>query len=361
MTNAAARTTTRIKQLSCLGLGGEAIMPALFQELSALFPYYSSSFFFSDESGQASNVYQENHPGEILELHITEFHNRRETAVSLDFTWQMRSCVGVFGLEHVLTVDRSTFEKSDLYNLVLREIGCHDFMRLVVRDHGRPLGILTLMRPKGSIPFAAEDRRRLTNLEPFIAHAMTEPRKTEWQFVNGGKSSLIIADTEGRLIHSSAEGRRLLNLASYPWITRGAPPRFALSLPPALIRICRDLAGVFRSKAANSPPVYRHRNELGGFTFRAYWLEADDPAGLIGITISHEEPLPIVVMRRIKDLSLSRRQAQVCCLLANGCTYERIARDLGISKHTVIAHSRWIYNKLDVHNHSELTARLISI
>jgi DNA-binding CsgD family transcriptional regulator len=359
MANAAARAATRIKQLSCLGLGGEAVMPALFQELSALFPYYSSSFFFSDENGETSNVYQENLPGKTLELHIEEFHNRREKAVSLGFTWQMRNCLGVYGPERVLTVDRSTFEKSDLYNLVLRELGCHDFMRIVVRDLGRPLGNLCFMRPKGSIPFSAEDRRRLGTFEPFIAHAITERPKTDWRLVDSGISTLIIADSEGRLIHSTAEGRRLLNLASYPWITRGAPPRFALSLPPALIRICRDLAGIFRNKAASSPPVHRHRNALGAFTFRAYWLEADDPAGLIGITISHEEPLPVVIMRRTKDLALSRRQAQVCFLLANRLTYEQIARELGVSKHTVIAHSRWIYNKLDVHNHSELTARLL--
>ena len=360
MAHAATRAAARIKQLSCLGLGGEAVMPALFRELSALFPYHSSSFFFSDESGQVSNVYQENQPGEVLELHLREFHNRREKAVSLDSTWQTRTCVGAYGLEHVLTVERSTFERSDLYNLVLREIGCHDFMRLVVRDHSRPLGILGLHRQKGGIAFSAEDRRRLATFEPFIAHAMTERPRTDWRLVDSGTSTLIIADSEGRLIHSTAEGRRLLNLASYPWMTGGSSFRFSLSLPPALIGICRDLAGVFRSKAANSPPVHRHRNELGAFTFRAYWLEADDPAGLIGITIGHEEPLPVVIMRRTKHLALSRRQTQVCLLLANGLTYEQIAGDLGISKHTVIAHSRWIYNKLDVHNHPELRARLLS-
>jgi DNA-binding CsgD family transcriptional regulator len=361
MAHATTRAAARIRQLSCLGLGGEAILPSLFHELSALVPSHASSFQFSDENGQLAGMYQENQPVGVVELFVKEYFNRRERDVSLDFATQVRTCAGVCGPEHVLIVDRSTFQKSDLYNLVLREIGCDDFIRLVVRDHGRPLGILTLMRPVGKRPFTTEDRRRLATLEPFISHALIErPRNTDWRWVDSGKSAMFIANTEGRLIHSTMEGRKLLSLANYPWITKHAQPRFAPSLPPALVRICRGLAGIFRSGSSSSPPVYRHRNELGAFTFRAYWLEADDPAGLIGITISHEEPLPVVIMRRMKDLPLSRRQAQVCLLLANGMTYEGIARDLGISKHTVIAHSRWIYDKLDVHNHSDLRTRLLS-
>jgi hypothetical protein len=143
---------------------------------------------------------------------------------------------------------------------------------------------------------------------------MLERPKMDWQLVESGRSGLIIADAQGGVLHSTVEGRRLLNLASYPWISRNAPPRFALTLPPAIIRICRNLAGIFRKDATAGPPAYRHRNALGGFMFRAYWLEADKPAGLIGITVSHEEPLPVAVMRRMRDLALSRRQTQVCLL-----------------------------------------------
>lgn len=360
MANAAARAAARIKQLSCLGLGGEAIMPALFRELATLVPSYSSSFQFSDKNGQLANIYQENQPVGTLEFFLKEFFNRREREISIDFTEQVLTRAGVLGLEQLLTVDRSTFEKSDLYNLVLREIGCHDVIRLIVRNHGRPLGILSLHRPAGKVPFGAEDRRRLASLETFIAHAIVEHPKIDWRLVDSGKSSLVIADTEGRLIQSTAEGRKLLNLASYPWVNKNAPLRFAVSLPPALVRICRNLAGIFRRDAASSPPVYHHRNELGRFTFRAYWLEANDPDGLIGITISHEEPLPVAIMRRVNDLHLSRRQTQVCFLLANDWGHERIARELGISKHTVIAHSRWIYNKLDVHSRAQLMSKFLN-
>ena len=108
-------------------------------------------------------------------------------------------------------------------------------------------------------------------------------------------------------------------------------------------------------------PAFHHRNVWGGFTFRAHWLEGMTNAdGLIGIVVTYREPLLVGIMRGIKSLPLTQRQSQVCRLLANGSSYAEIAKQLGISKHTAIAHARWIYDKLDVHNRSELINRLVS-
>jgi DNA-binding CsgD family transcriptional regulator len=43
--------------------------------------------------------------------------------------------------------------------------------------------------------------------------------------------------------------------------------------------------------------------------------------------------------------------------MATGLSYRAIAERLNISRHTVIAHSRWVYGKLDVSNHSELVSK----
>jgi len=63
----------------------------------------------------------------------------------------------------------------------------------------------------------------------------------------------------------------------------------------------------------------------------------------------------------VGELPLSRRQAEVCILVANGTSVDNIASQLGISKHTAVAHGRWIYNRLDVHNRTELANKLLSI
>ena len=127
------------------------------------------------------------------------------------------------------------------------------------------------------------------------------------------------------------------------------------------MRLCRDLAKVFAGDPFATAPVQHHRNVWGGFTFRGHWLEGEDPAsGLVAIAIGYEEPLPIRLMRSLERQPLSRRQAQVCLLMAIGSSYDGIARQLGISRHTAISHGRWIYDKLDVHNRAELINKLLS-
>ena len=46
---------------------------------------------------------------------------------------------------------------------------------------------------------------------------------------------------------------------------------------------------------------------------------------------------------------LTAREIDVVRLLAEGCTYSRVAQRLGISEHTVCSHIKNVYRKLDVH------------
>jgi DNA-binding CsgD family transcriptional regulator len=75
--------------------------------------------------------------------------------------------------------------------------------------------------------------------------------------------------------------------------------------------------------------------------------------------VRHQEPLPVKLVRRVGELPLTRRQAQVCTLKASGASLENIAEQLGVSKYTTITHGRWIYNKLGVHNRTELVNKLL--
>lgn len=47
--------------------------------------------------------------------------------------------------------------------------------------------------------------------------------------------------------------------------------------------------------------------------------------------------------------SLTLREVEVLHLISRGCSYKRVALRLGISAHTVAAHIKSAYRKLDVH------------
>jgi RNA polymerase sigma factor (sigma-70 family) len=60
----------------------------------------------------------------------------------------------------------------------------------------------------------------------------------------------------------------------------------------------------------------------------------------------------------MEQSSLTPRERQVVRLLAQGCTYGRIADQLGISEGTVTSHIKNAYRKLDVHTAAAAVFRM---
>src|SRR5262245_34331299 len=58
---------------------------------------------------------------------------------------------------------------------------------------------------------------------------------------------------------------------------------------------------------------------------------------------------------------LTLREVEVLGLIARGCTYDSAAIRLGISVHTVAAHIKNIYRKLDVHSAGAAVMRAIEL
>jgi DNA-binding CsgD family transcriptional regulator len=357
----AARMEARIKQLCCLGLGGEAVIPAVLREVHELIPSHSNMFFWV-ENDELSNVYDENpDAAQITPLYVQEFYNRKEREVFRSFPDAMRHEYGVFGLHQTLTVDRDTFYQSDVFNLIMRPLGSHDFLRLIVRESGRARGAVQVVRTSKDPSFTTAERYALAGLQPFIAHALTAPKSLDVPLVDSGETELIVANREGKIIYLSRQARRLLMLAAHPRIGFGSKVPETALLPANVVQICRNLLGIFAGENSAGAPVYHHRNVWGGFTFRAYRLDpTDTSSSLVGITLGHQEPLPVKLTRQIGRLPLSPRQAEVCLLIASGHSHTEIAERLGISPHTAIAHSRWIYNKLEVRSRTELVNKLLS-
>lgn len=358
----ASQAEVSLKQLCCSGLGGEALIPPLLGELARLVPNHSSTFMWCGSGLQVANMYDPNPVAmEVAPLYFAEFYNSRERETHRDFVDGMRSEWGVKDFPSTLTVDLQTYRRSDHYNLIMRPMGYSDTRRIAVRDGGRPLGSLNVWRGPGAAPFTGAEERMLARLEPFIAHALDEPRELEVELVPDGRTAMAIADGDGRLLHLSGAARHLLTLACNPQIAPRRLAREPAALPPALVCICRDLVALGRGRDASAPPVHRHRNAWGGFVFRAYRLEPASPGPcLVGVTIEHEEPLPVRLSRGLHGLPLAARQAEVCLLMAQGLTYAEIAGRLDISRHTAVATARRVYDKLGLSTRGELREALLA-
>lgn len=362
-----SRAEARFKQICCLALASEALIPALLKELHVVVPYYWARVFLIDETGRITNSYDE-HPDAHLNAPVywQEFHGRPGRELGGTFPDIIRTQIGVRDFEETLgplKIDLNTFHRSDFYNLIYRTTQIDLFLRLIVREggRGRPLGVITMHRAFGEDRWTAEEKRKLGSLEPFFAHAMTTRGTSDALLADSDSNGLIVADRAGKMISYSPRGGQLLFLATHERVAPGATLGRAIVLPPQVVKLCRGLSSIFADDPTASAPTYHHRNAWGGFQFRAHWLDRSDPdSGLIGITVNHKEPLTVRLVRRVAELPLSGREAEVCLHMANGSSNEAIADQLGISKHTAIAHGRWIYNKLDVHNRAELMSKLLA-
>ena len=268
-------------------------------------------------------------------------------------------------LGQLLKVDRRTWERSDIYNLIFRSLGYCDGLRLAVRDRGRPLVGVLVSRSAGESEFAPRDLDLLVTIEPYLAHAFERSLSRSPLVESDAEEDegLVIADRNGRVRYLSPHARVLLFYATHPEIAPGKlRPAEKPTVPAPVTRLVQRLVQVFEGDARAAPPVHHHHNSWGHFAFRAYWLEgkgAEPP--LIGIRVSRLEPLPVRVLRHMERLPLSERQVEVSLHMASGLTYAEVAERLGVSRTTAIFHAQQVFNKLGVASRAELQAKLMAL
>jgi hypothetical protein len=85
--NPTARAEARIKQLCCLGLPSEQVMPTLLAQMHRLISGYAYNFFWINAQNEVSNAYHENFEETqvTVPLFLSEFCNRREGEVLTTF------------------------------------------------------------------------------------------------------------------------------------------------------------------------------------------------------------------------------------------------------------------------------------
>ncbi len=348
-----AAVVSYIRQLCCLGLGGQIIMPELLRALHAFIPSASNQFHWADENYQMSNMYCENSDLciSVQPLYFKEFYNSKEVQTyKVGVSEAMRIGRGWGNSERL-----PDFLSSELFNELLRPNDIRCAIEATIWENGRGLGCVILNRGPGEKPFSDVDEMSLRSLIPYIAHGLRGTRDLRGEMAPSGESGTLIIDSHDQIVQFCPEGKRLLLLATHPGRTKREVPSLD---SPALKRLCVNLRGILRGRP-QPVPMLRQPHALGEFVFRAYPLSTDgETNGSIAVMIERHEPLPLKLMRNMRTLPLTARQREVCLLLSYGHSHSMIAQRMHVSKHTATDYVRKIYDKLGVNGHNELMKKL---
>jgi DNA-binding CsgD family transcriptional regulator len=237
------------------------------------------------------------------------------------------------------------FRALELYAELYRRIGAEDQIAF-----GLPgpavIGIAWNRAGRG---FSERDRALLELLRPHLAGAhrrVVERDRSAARLAALERglaeqdAAILVLDGAGSVTDAS-EGASALLAAYFP------APHGRTGLPAALAAWLELPTGL------GGPTPLTIDGPRGRLTVRAVTL----PHGGRLLCID-EEPLP--TPERLRELGLTRRQAEVLSLLATGSSVEEIAGALFLSRATVRKHLEHVYARLGVHTRAEAVARALS-
>ena len=349
-----------LRQLSCLGLGGEIVIPQMLETLMELIPANFSCFYWTDRNGRPTNMYATEIAPSTIDLTVNHYHlMQRPGEISVEILARGSRPIGNLDAWYA---ERRRLERTIAFNEIFLPEKSTLVLDAVVRSGNLPRGLILLGRGARDRGFSSAERRLLAEVVPWFLHALQEaPPLPAESFVAGGDRMVLLCDESGRLLACEPGAAQLLLQVAAPRIAPGAlQGRAPQTLSPALRRLCARARAVHAGRPAG-PPMARTANCWGTFAFHAHALEsAGDPdmGGLVALTICREEHREIRLLNRLKSMPLAPRQRELARHLGLGRPAEEIRSRMGISNATYRAYVERVYQRLGVHSRAELAMSL---
>lgn len=218
---------------------------------------------------------------------------------------------------------------------VLEPFGYSDELRVACVDGGTAWAGVSLWRRSGT--FTVEDERRLTERARNLARAVRAAvvAALDGSATDGERGLLLVQD--GRVVEASRSGTRFLRELDQPELEEYRHLDHLLALAASQPEFSTVLS------TPDGAWVTAHGTDLGG--------------GRVAITLGRATPTELLGPR-VAGAGLTAREVEVTRLLCRGLSDREIARELGVSAHTVHDHVRAVRTKLGVRSRSEVVAQV---
>lgn len=353
----------RISHICKLGIGGCALAPILLPEIRRIIPSHSATMLWVNSSYKFVNIYDEFADDlSIIKTYLDEYLDNRDGEARFSLYEWLQSGGDVTSTDE-LANDR--FYHTDFYLSIMKPMRYHHSIYIALKVNAEPVGILALHRDDHQCEFTSSERRFLSQLRPSISCALKLQATSFDVLPSKGEVGILVFDEYGIFKHVSPLGRRLLFLATHPEVRKGI-----LSNDEIMLLIPSEVLSMVKGFVRNSSNVLSDgqstswwvRNQWGSFVYKASWFKKplNGSAGQVAITIQYQEPTLYHVMRRCEELGLTVRQTEVSIGLFRGLSYEVISNNMCISTHTVMDHTKKIFEKLGIESKGELHLLLVS-
>lgn len=351
------RELAYLRQLCCLGLPKEILILEFLREISKVIPSHHNTFTDVD----LKKIVPVNFTMPIDDVGMIQTFQH----VLFEY-WipeRLHKIAKLFQTHPAITnfeIFDAKYKKSDFFNLVWTPLDQYHPLLVSITALGKPIGGINLFRWRTQKPFSKNEQLTLLKLIPYISHALQNEKVNNFQYSDTGAKGMLVMNPNGDVLFQCSKSQQLLMLASYPLISEETSLEENLLLPK-LAQMCRNLNALFENKDA-PPPSFSHTNGCGRFIFTAHWLEPQnrEPGGMIGVTVDHQEPQVLKLLRGLRDLPLSPTQKEVALMLAQDKSTEDICKRLHIKRTTFKDHLSKIFTKLDVNSREELLPLLLT-
>lgn len=240
----------------------------------------------------------------------------------------------------------AAYEGSDLYQQVYREIDTLDQIAISFSSAQLTLA-LAMNRDRRS--FTERDRLVLNLLRPHLVQAYHNALA-----LTVARAAL---DASGQAVIALGQDGRVLSLDEGAWVMLrayfGDSPSRGCELPDALLRWVRAHLASIETLGSGATDTVAFHVTLGSKRLTVRCVPAPQGSGCL-LTLQ-EAALP-TGESIARQLGLTRREAEVLALAADGRTDQAIANELAVSVFTVRNQMRRIFSKLSVHNRSAAIA-----
>ena len=356
------RTTqlAHIRQLCCIGINGQALMPTLLRAVREYAAADSAGFFWVDANGDMTNLYADRMlaPG-LMRLYFERHYDGGELPFREAFLKRAQSSEMVSS-----STASPTLTKTAYYNEILRHLDAHHVMYAVIRDQGHALGQLSLYRPRHSTAFSAEDRNAIKDIAHYVAHAVNRPSVVgaNVEFVDADAEGMVVVDFQGQIVEATAKSLNLLSMALKREFNPSSPPLVVGETAPGAVQQLLVLLQKAILGQTAAAPRLASDGPWGRFLLSAYALDGDGaaPVSRAAIHVRRQQPMILKLAEAMGGFDISPQQREVALLLAQGRSNQQISVALNISGNTVNYHIKQLFMRLDAHDREDAVAKMLA-